>query len=219
MSHLKVTLCVRHPKYLGTAPMNLLTQVIRTSEYQWNYNWVRRRKLNLLRILKILRNWGKQSWRFLFSRWLWRICSLIVIGATEQTLLKRGCNNICGWSKILVRISGIIILIVVVRFIKKYLKDKKKCEEGNWKCNMENVPKINIWNLNTKYHKTIDHTKCHMKIHTMENPYHCCVCAQISIPRSHMKSHARENQNPYAQCGREVISRNHSKRHGKRIIE
>ena len=61
---------------------------------------------------------------------------------------------------------------------KKYLKDKKKCEEGNWKCNMENVPKINIWNLNTKYHTTTAHTKYHMKIHTMENPYHYCLCAK-----------------------------------------
>ena len=31
---------------------------------------------------------------------------------------------------------------------KKYLKDKKKCEEGNMKCNMENVPKGNIINSN-----------------------------------------------------------------------
>ena len=84
---------------------------------------------------------------------------------------------------------------------------------------MENVPKINIWNLNTKYHTPTDHTKRHMKIQTMENPYHCCLCAKKSISRSHMKSHARENLNPYAQRGREVISRNHSKRHTKRIIE
>ena len=32
---------------------------------------------------------------------------------------------------------------------------------------MENVPKINILNLNSKYHTTTDHTKRHMKIHTM----------------------------------------------------
>ena len=117
---------VRHPQYLGTAPMNQLTEVIRTSEYQLNYNWVRRRKLNLLRILKILRNWGIQSWIFLFSLWLWRICSLIVISATEQTLLKRGCNNICGWSKIIIRTSDIIILIIVVRFIKKIPEGQEK---------------------------------------------------------------------------------------------
>ena len=43
---------------------------------------------------------------------------------------------------------------------KKYLKGKKKCEEGNIKCNRENVPKghfihstqINNWNVNRKYH-------------------------------------------------------------------
>ena len=196
--------------------MNQLTGVIRTSEYQWNYNWVRRRKLNLLRKLKNLRNWGIQSWRFLFSLWLWRICSLIVISATKQTLLNRGCNNICDWSKILVRTSDITILIIVVSFIKKYLKDKKKCDEGYWKCNMENVPKINIWNSNTKYHTTTDHTERHMKYHTMEKPYQCCLCA---ISWSHMKGDDRENLNPYAQCGREVISRNHSNRHSKIIIE
>ena len=64
---------------------------------------------------------------------------------------------------------------------------------------MENVAKghiihsyeINIWNLNSKYHTTTDHTKRHMKIHTMENPYHCCLCAKKSISRSHMKSHAK----------------------------
>ena len=93
-------------------------------------------------------------------------------------------------------------------------------EGGMWKkvkCNMENVPKghiihsnqINIWNVNSKKHTTTDHTKRHMKIHTMKNPYHCPLCAKKSISRSHMKSHARENPNPYALCGREVISRNH----------
>ena len=35
-------------------------------------------------------------------------------------------------------------LIIAVMFIKKYLKDKKKCEEGNMKCNMENVTKGHI---------------------------------------------------------------------------
>ena len=53
---------------------------------------------------------------------------------------------------------------------KKYRKDKKKCDEGNCKFNMENVPKgliifsnqINIWNLISKYHKTTDHTKRHI---------------------------------------------------------
>ena len=57
------------------------------------------------------------------------------------------------------------------------MKDKKKCEEGNRKCNMENVQKghiiyrsqINIWNLNSKYHTTTDHTERHIKIHTMKN--------------------------------------------------
>ena len=77
--------------------------------------------------------------------------------------------------------------------------------------NMENVPKIIIWNLNSKYYTTTDHTKRHMKIHSTKNRYHCCPCAKKSISRSHMKSHARENLNPYVQCGREVISRNHSK--------
>ena len=41
---------------------------------------------------------------------------------------------------------------------KQYLKDKKNYEEGNMKCNIENVPKghiihsnqINIWNVNSK---------------------------------------------------------------------
>ena len=84
---------------------------------------------------------------------------------------------------------------------------------------MESLPKIDIWYLNTKYHTTTDHTKRHMKIHTMENPYHCCLCAKKSTSTIHMKSYARENLNPYAQCGREVISRNHLKRHSKRIIE
>ena len=79
--------------------------------------------------------------------------------------------------------------------------------------------KTYIWYVNSKYHTTTDHTKCHMKIHTRENPYHCSLCGKESIPRSHMKSHARENLNPYALCGREVISRNHPKRHSKRIIE
>ena len=81
-----------------------------------------------------------------------------------------------------------------------------KSEEGNKKCNMGNVPKghiihsyqINIWNLNSKYHTTTDLTKPHMKIQSMKNTYHCCLCAKKSISRSHMKSHARENINPYA---------------------
>ena len=70
---------------------------------------------------------------------------------------------------------------------KKYLKDKKKCEEGNWKSNMENVPKINIWDLDSKYRTTTDHTKRHIKIHTMKNPYHCCLCAKKSISRSQLE--------------------------------
>ena len=59
---------------------------------------------------------------------------------------------------------------------RKYLKDKKKCEEGSMKCKMENVLKghiihsneINIWNVNSKYHTTTDHTKRHMKIYTIQ---------------------------------------------------
>ena len=70
-----------------------------------------------------------------------------------------------------------------------------------------------------KQYPTTDHTKRHMKIYTIKNPYHCFLCATKSIYRSHMKSHARENMNPYALCWREVITRNHSKRHSKRIIE
>ena len=53
---------------------------------------------------------------------------------------------------------------------KKCRKDKKNCEEGNMKCNIENVPKghiihsnqINIWNINSKKHTITDHTKRHM---------------------------------------------------------
>ena len=90
-----------------------------------------------------------------------------MISAREQTLLKRGWHNICGSSNILVRTSAITILIIAVRFIEKYLKDKKKCEEGNIKCNMENLPighiihsnQISIWNVNIKYHTTTDHTR------------------------------------------------------------
>ena len=49
---------------------------------------------------------------------------------------------------------------------KKYLKDKKKCKEGNLKSHTENVLKghiihsnqINILNVNSKYHTTTDHT-------------------------------------------------------------
>ena len=61
------------------------------------------------------------------------------------------------------------------------MKDNEKCEEGNMKCNMENVSKghiilgnqNNIWNVISKYHTTTDPTKHHMKIHTIRNPYHC----------------------------------------------
>ena len=95
------------------------------------------------------------------------------------------------------------------------------------KCNMENVPKghiihsneINTLNVNRKYHTNTDHTKRHMKIHTMKIPYQCSLCAKKSISMSRMKSHARENPNPYALCEREVVSRIHSKRRSKRIIE
>ena len=164
---------------------------------------------------------------FIFSLWLWRICSLIVISATKQTLLKTGWHNICGWRNILVTTSHNTVLIIAVRILKKYLKDKKKCEERNMKCNMENVPKghiihrnkINTWNVNFKYHTTTDQTKNHMRIHTMKNSYHCFLCAKKSISRSCIKNHARENLNPYALCEREVVSRYHSKRRSKKIIE
>ena len=65
------------------------------------------------------------------------------------------------------------------------------------KCNMENVPKghiihsnqINIWNVNSKYHTTTDHTKRHMKIQTMENLYHCYLCAKkIHLHEPHEES-------------------------------
>ena len=64
---------------------------------------------------------------------------------------------------------------------KKYLKDNEKCEERNMKCNMENVQEghiilsnqNDIWNVISKYLTTTDHTKRHMKIHTMRNPYNC----------------------------------------------
>ena len=79
--------------------------------------------------------------------------------------------------------------------------DKKMCEEGYMKCNIENVPKghiihsnhINTWNVYRKYHTTTDNTKRHMKMHTMKNPYNCSLCAKKSISRSRIKSHAREN--------------------------
>ena len=51
-----------------------------------------------------------------------------------------------------------------------WMKDKKQCEAGNIKCNMEHVPmghnihsnQINIWNVNWKYHTHTDHTQRHM---------------------------------------------------------
>jgi hypothetical protein len=94
-------------------------------------------------------------------------------------------------------------LIIAVRFIKKIPEGQEKCEDGKMKCNMENVRKghiihstqINIRNVNSKYHTTIDHS------------------------RSPMKSNVRDNLNIYALCEREVISRNHSKKRSKRIIE
>ena len=79
-----------------------------------------------------------------------------------------------------------------------------KCTKGQIHSNQ-----INIWNVNSKSHTTTDHTKRHMKIHTMKNPYACPLCAKKSISRSDMKSQTRENLNPYALCGRETISRNH----------
>ena len=77
----------------------------------------------------------------------------------------------------------------------------------------------NIWNVNIKYLTITDHTKGHMKIHTIKKTYHCLLCAKKSISRSNMKSHGRENLNPYALCGREVISKNNSKTRSKRNIE
>ena len=78
---------------------------------------------------------------------------------------------------------------------KKYLKDKKKCEDGKIKCNMENVRKgyiihsnqINIRNVNSKYHTTGDHTNLHIKIYTMKLiSYHCSLCAKkINILEPH----------------------------------
>jgi hypothetical protein len=101
---------------------------------------------------------------------------------------KRGWHNICGWRNILVRTSDITILIIAVRIIKKYLNDKKKCEEGNMKCNLKIVLKklycnqINTWYVKSKYHTTTDQIKRHIKIHTMKNPYHCSLCAKNPSP-------------------------------------
>ena len=111
--------------------------------------------------------------------------------------------------------------------MKKYRKDKKKCEEGNMEFNVENVPnehiicsnQINIRNVISKYNTTTDQTKRHIKIYTKKNPHCCSLLAKKFISRSHMKSHARENLNPYAVCGRKVISKKHSKRRSKSIIE
>ena len=72
-----------------------------------------------------------------------------------------------------VRTSDITIWIIAVRFIKKIPEGQEKCEEGNLKCNIENVLKehsihsneINIWNVNSKYHTTKDHTKRHIKLY------------------------------------------------------
>ena len=77
------------------------------------------------------------------------------------------------------------------------MKDKKKREEGNRKCNIENVQKghiidsnqNHIWNLNSKYHATTDHTKRHIKIHTMKSLYHCSLCAKkIHLQEPHEDS-------------------------------
>ena len=75
------------------------------------------------------------------------------------------------------------------------MKDKKN---GKMKCNMENVRKghiipsikINIGNLNSKYHTARDHTKRHIKIHTMKIiPYHCSLCAKkIHLLEPHEES-------------------------------
>ena len=103
---------------------------------------------------------------------------------------KRGGHKIYGLNNILVRPSYITIWIIAVRFIKKNTQRK---EEGNMKSKMENVPKghliqsnhINIWNVYSKYHTTTDHTKRHMKIYTIQNPFQCFLCAKIYLQKLH----------------------------------
>ena len=113
------------------------------------------------------------------------------------------------------------------RDLKKNLKDKEKCEEGNRQCNIGNVLKRRIIPSHknemgyVQPHTTPQTTQiCHIKIHTRKNPYHCALCGKGSISsshiKSHIKSHAKENLNPCALCGRKFISRNHSKIHSKR---
>ena len=80
---------------------------------------------------------------------------------------------------------------------KKYLKDNKKCEEGNMKSNMENVPKghiiygnqINIWNANSKYHTFTDHTNRH--IH--ENSYYKTHITVLCVPKIHLQEPHEES--------------------------
>ena len=65
--------------------------------------------------------------------------------------------------------------VIAVRFItttnKQKLKDKEMCKKSKTKCNMENLlkghlvcrHKIQIFYVNSKYHTTTDHKKCHVK--------------------------------------------------------
>ena len=83
--------------------------------------------------------------------------------------------------------------------------DMNKFEEGNMKCHMENLPKgyfihsnqIIIWNVNSKYHTTTDHTKGQMKIYTMKNPYHSFLCAKNPIFNLRLKSKAFQSNKTY----------------------
>ena len=76
------------------------------------------------------------------------------------------------------------------------MKDKKRCEEGNIKCNKENVPKrhiihsdqINIGNIDIKYHTNADHIKHHMKIHTKKSISLLSVYQKIHLQEPHEES-------------------------------
>ena len=104
---------------------------------------------------------------------------------------------------------SITILISAVRFIKRIPEgQEKKCEEGNIKCNIENVPKgqsihsnqINIWNVNSEYHTTTDHTKRHTKIHSIKNPYNCSLYAKkIHLQEQNEESCLRKSKSLYCE--------------------
>ena len=77
------------------------------------------------------------------------------------------------------------------------MKDNQKLEEGNMKCNMENVPKghiihsnqINIWNVNSKYHTTTDHTKePHEDSYYEKSISLFSVCQKIHLQEPHEES-------------------------------